>query len=406
MKLPTHSLRSLAHPFVLCVQAWNAFWFTPADPTTLGVIRILAGLVLFYVLAMSRPLLSSLYAADGWVDLSTADILRHEVPWLPPDESNTRSSSPAAEHPYARPELSEGPNAQAYQQRWNLNPGETIALGLPGFSLWFHATDPYWIKMVHYLALIIAGLLVIGFATRIICVLAWLLLLGYLHRAPASLFDVDTLLALVLLYLMIGPAGAALSLDRLIARFRMFWNAPKRFQRLPRIEQPPSVSANVALRLFQVHFCILCFAAGAAKLQGASWCSGTALWLTLNNYEFAPLRSEFFSTLLYWLTANRFVCEALGGIATIIIVGVEMSVPLLIWDARLRWFMIVIATALFTGIALTMGLIPFGLLIVGMLIAFLPGVTVGNVLDWPFRGPERLRLRRRSLSCDLSLPRR
>jgi hypothetical protein len=392
VKLPTISLWGLIRFAVRCVDSWKAFWFTPADPTMLGVIRILAGMVLFYVLAMSRPLLSSLYAPDGWIDLPTADILRHEVPWLPPPDGwNPGSPAPTfGPRPYARPELSEGPAAQAYQQRWNLNPGETIDMGQPGFSQWFHVTDPFWINVVHYLALVMAGLLIVGLATRVISVLAWLLMLGYLHRAPASLFDTDTLLALVLLYLMVGPAGAALSLDRLIARFRVSLAALAKHQPLPRIEPASSVSANVALRLFQVHFCILCLAAGAGKLQAASWCSGTALWQILSNYEFAPPRFEFFATLLHWLTANRVVCEAISGAATIFVAGVEMSLPLLIWNARLRWFMIIIATVLYTGIALALGLVPFGLLMIVILIAFLSAETVNALLARLFHGPERL----------------
>ena len=29
-------------------DGWNRFWFTPTDPATLGLIRILAGSMLFY----------------------------------------------------------------------------------------------------------------------------------------------------------------------------------------------------------------------------------------------------------------------------------------------------------------------------------------------------------------------
>src|SRR5262249_53271185 len=31
------------------VQGWNRFWFTPADPTLLGFMRICCGLVVLYV---------------------------------------------------------------------------------------------------------------------------------------------------------------------------------------------------------------------------------------------------------------------------------------------------------------------------------------------------------------------
>ena len=38
--------RSLRHFFAGRIKAWDRFWFRPADPTTLGLIRILAGLML------------------------------------------------------------------------------------------------------------------------------------------------------------------------------------------------------------------------------------------------------------------------------------------------------------------------------------------------------------------------
>ena len=38
----------------------------------------------------------------------------------------------------------------------------------------------------------------------------------------------------------------------------------------------PSVAANVALRLFQVHFCIIYINSGMSKLQGAAWWNGEA----------------------------------------------------------------------------------------------------------------------------------
>jgi uncharacterized membrane protein YphA (DoxX/SURF4 family) len=390
VKLLTTALGALVRPIVRFGEGWRAFWFTPADPTVLGVIRIFAGLVLFYVMAASSPLLMSLYARDGWIDLSTADILRHELPWLaPPGGWDDAESRGPQSRPFARPELSQGPEAEAYFGRWDLNPGHTIGMGQPGFSQWFHVTDPFWMKTVHYLALVVALLLIVGLATRVTSMLAWVLMLGYMHRAPASLFGMDTMMALVLLYLMVGPSGAALSLDRLIERFRVSLAALAKRQPLPRITLAPSVSANVVLRLFQVHFCIICLATGAAKIQGAAWSSGTAVWQVLSNYEFTPPRFEFYTTLLHWLTANRVVCEAIGFSLSVFVIGVEFGLPFLIWHPRLRWLMIIGVVILHTGIALTMGLVAVSLLMIVMVLAFMPAVTVNALLERLFHGPAR-----------------
>ena len=57
------------------------------------------------------------------------------------------------------------------------------------------------------------------------------------------------------------------------------------------VEQPvKSVSANFALRLLQIHVCIIYAAAGLSKLPGAKWWDGTAIWYTIANFEFAPMQ--------------------------------------------------------------------------------------------------------------------
>src|SRR5438067_13941786 len=60
-------------------RAWDRFWFTPADPTTLGLIRICCGIVTLYVhIAYSFGLLSYV-GADGWIDNDVANFVRHDV---------------------------------------------------------------------------------------------------------------------------------------------------------------------------------------------------------------------------------------------------------------------------------------------------------------------------------------
>ena len=46
------------------------------------------------------------------------------------------------------------------------------------------------------------------------------------------------------------------------------------------------MAANFALRLIQVHMCIIYFFAGISKLQGAPWWNGEAMWLAFGNLEY------------------------------------------------------------------------------------------------------------------------
>src|SRR5207247_77540 len=47
-------------------------------------------------------------------------------------------------------------------------------------------------------------------------------------------------------------------------------------------ERRPSIGANMALRLLQVHFAIVLVAAGLHKLQFGDWWAGVALWYPLH----------------------------------------------------------------------------------------------------------------------------
>ncbi len=46
---------------------WNAFWYTPADPTLLGVLRILTGLMLVYTHAVWGLALNDFFGPTSWL---------------------------------------------------------------------------------------------------------------------------------------------------------------------------------------------------------------------------------------------------------------------------------------------------------------------------------------------------
>ena len=79
----SNSARSLA-------EEWNAFWYQPADPTLLGVIRILTGLMLLYTHAVWGLVLAQFFGPASWLSAGLVraiqqDQYTYSFWWLVPD---------------------------------------------------------------------------------------------------------------------------------------------------------------------------------------------------------------------------------------------------------------------------------------------------------------------------------
>jgi hypothetical protein len=396
MKFPQFRLSDLFRPFVSTASdffaGWQAFWFNPASPTTLGVIRVLTGFVLLYILIVTSPLLPVIYSDDALLDRETMNIMRRETPWMPPSNQWEREDTEQPQQPrIERPELIGAPGNPAYTARWNVSPEFTIDEGLTIFSPYFHFGNPTWLFVCNALGIVVAVLFTLGLFTRVMAVLAWFIAMSTVHRSLPALFGMDTMLAILLLYLMLGPAGDAFSLDSLLRRRRLIKDALENHKPLPDLAPQPTVGANIVLRLLQIHFCIMYFAAGTSKLQGPAWWNGTAIWQTLSNYEFTP-RPWFMTELLRQTTYSRAVWETLffgGAFATILL---EISLPFLIWQKGWRWLMILGAVLLHTSIAITMGLTAFSMLMILIVGSFIPPEVTQTVLRWLFATKTRISL--------------
>lgn len=205
---------------------WNAFWYTPADPTLLGLLRICTGLMLVYTHAVWGLALNDFFGPTSWL-------------------------SPALVR--------------------------TIQAGQYNFSFWFWVPAG-WMWPAYAVSMLIFVCFTLGIATRVTSILSLLAAISYTQRVPAALFGLDQINVMLTLYLSIGPSGQTLSLDRWLLRRRLGGNAPA-----------PSASANLAQRLIQVHMCVIYLFAGVSKLQGPSWWSGEAMWRAFANLEYQSL---------------------------------------------------------------------------------------------------------------------
>src|SRR5262249_41936722 len=279
----------------------------------------------------------------------------------------------------------------SYIENYGLDPRTTYSQGIRAWSIWLHVTDPGWIRVLHTAVCVVTLLFTIGFCTRVTSVLTWLGAISYIHRNPYMLFGVDTMMNILLIYLMIGPSGAALSVDRWLARWwsqnkprtinwwRGLWGKePLDLRPEPHAKAKPasgksdpakpepSVSANVAIRLTQIHVCIIYLVAGLAKLLGRTWWEGPAIWGTLACFEFAPMETPIYQFVLRTLGQNRLVFELFLTIGTYFTLFFEIGYAFLIWRPSTRWVMLSMAIVLHGFIGLFMGLQTFSLMMLVM----------------------------------------
>ena len=301
------------------VRGWNRFWFTPTDTATLGMIRLLAGSMIFYTHLV-------------WA----IDLLGFAGP-------EARISAE-----YAR----------------EFHRGSVFAWS---YLNWIESPALLW--AVHVLALIVLAMFAAGLFTRITSVLAFIITISFINRLPFALFGLDQLNGLLAFYLMIGPSGAAYSLDNVFAR-RGWLNFLPQWLRGTSGTIAPSVTANLSIRLIQIHMCIIYLFAGTGKLQGATWWDGTAMWLSFANYEYQSLD-------MTWLANYPYLLDFL----THLTIVWECSYIALVWPRLTRPLVIALAIPLHLGIAFCMGMITFGLIMLIGNLAFVSPALVRMVVD-------------------------
>ena len=144
---------------------------------------------------------------------------------------------------------------------------------------------------------------------------------------------------------------------------------------------PPSWSANLAVRLVQIHFCIIYFVSGTSKLLGASWWNGTALWLCLANYNFAPMRVGLYNWFLTFLCQNLWLWQLFMTGGVIFTLFTEISFTFLVWNKKWRPVMVTASVLMHLGIGLVMGLVVFSMFMFTMVLAFVPPDVIRIYLD-------------------------
>ena len=221
---------------------------------------------------------------------------------------------------------------------------------------------------VHIVALVVFAMMMVGCYTRVVTVLAFVLASSYMNRAIQASFGLDQLNIMLAMYLMLAPAGQKYSIDA--------WRRRRRGE----AEPEPSVATNVATRLIQLHMCIIYFFAGTSKLAGGTWWDGYAMWLSVANLEYQSLD-------MTWLANWPRTVAALTHVS----VFWEVTYFALVWPKMTRPIVLILAVFLHLGIAMFMGMITFGTIMIVANMAFLSPDFVRAVVDrcrWSNNGAE------------------
>jgi hypothetical protein len=250
------------------VDAWNRFFFEPQSPVPIGLFRAIYGTLVVATLILLHPDWLAWYGPHAWVSLSTM----HQ-----------------------------------------LEPGLRLNLlsVLP-------QTNP-WIEAFFWVFLASAVLLALGLFTRVNSVLVFVCLASMNQRNLYITHGGDTFLRVTGFFLMFAPAGAALSVDRLIRIRRGKGDSQV---------EPQSPWAQ---RMIQFELAIMYFASFCWKIEGIPWVQGTALYYVyhLNELQRFPVPQ--------WLLRPTIL--KLGSWYALVL---EFSLGVLIWVKEFRYPLLIL----------------------------------------------------------------
>lgn len=214
-----------------------------------------------------------------------------------------------------------------------------------------------------YLLLLAGAIcLAFGFKTRLAAVVVFVCLVSFARRDPWVLNSGDLLIVVLAFYLMLAPSGSALSVDRWLRARRRFWEFPRR--------------SLWPLRLIQVQVSLLYFFAVWAKVRGETWNDGTAVsyaW-RIEDLERFPVPGFVTDSLL------------LVNLLTYGTLAVELALAILVWNGKLRPWVLLLGVTLHLGIdyAVRVGFFSYAALVA--YVAFVPPETAST---WVYRLRDR-----------------
>ena len=290
------------------INGWNRFFFEPISPVPVALYRIMLGLVILMSHILLAPDIFTWFSDRGTLSFATAR------------------------------KLSGG-------------------MGFNLFTWLPHSDAMVW--TVFLVSCLAALLMTLGLFTRTSTVILYVTLITLHHRNTLVLNSGDTFLRIATFFMMFAPAGAALSLDRLI--------------RIARGKETgfPAPRAPWAQRLIQCQLAILYIYAFVWKTMGVMWLSGTAVYYTSRVAEFwrfpVPYVFEHIWTIKLWSWATLLV---------------ELALGTLVWIKELRYWVLLTGVLLHLGIEYSMNIPLFAFIMISAYILFVEPEHLARACEW------------------------
>src|SRR5262249_51813481 len=145
-------------------------------------------------------------------------------------------------------------------------------------------------------------------------------------------------LVVLAFYMMLGHLLAGQRDGELSPLARLFGGLPAWLRRGGVAEPRPSLGANLAMRLFQVHFALIVVTAGVSQLPSGDWWGGVALW-----YPMYPPFAQTYEEIRRLAPQREFMLGYLS-LAAYAVLAWQVAFPLFAW--RPRWRFVLVGGAL------------------------------------------------------------
>lgn len=296
------------------IRGWNTFFFAPQSPTPIALYRVFYGALNVVNLLMLRRDWLTWYGTHGFVTLATIDRVR-----------------PLRISPAIWPDF-----------------------GL--FPLLPH-TDAAVVAF-YWMFLAFAICLTIGFMSRLSSIVVYVCFMSLYARNPFITNGGDQLLHLAGFFLMFAPAGAALSVDRLL--------------RVWRGVEGPTIAPRApwAQRMIQIQISIMYVSTVWWKTMGTTWLDGTAIYYARQSIQFRRFPVPGLTNLLMvrLATWSALCIEGAGGT--------------LIWLRDLRYPVLLALLALHVGLEYALNIPLFQWIVLTTLVTFVYPEDFTRALEW------------------------